>query len=133
MWCAHYLWWYSPVFLWWRSGTIIRLTAVIKWIRKITQPFMVNIVTETSTPLHSITFYMRLVSQPNIYSLVWFGSFKWGIWTWKISKLIWLFLTVCLLFVENFSTITFIPDRMFVPVHRVDYYFFRNHSSIMYN
>ena len=68
-WCAHYLWWYCPAFIWWRSGTIIRLTAVVRWIRKITQPFIVNIVAETSTTLHGITIYMGLVSQPNIYSL----------------------------------------------------------------
>ena len=34
-----------------------------------TQPFIVNIEAETSTTLHSITIYMGLVGQPNIYSL----------------------------------------------------------------
>ena len=78
MWCAHYLWWYSPAFIWWRSGTIIRLTAVVTWIRKITQPFIVNIVTETSTTLRGITIYMGLVGQPDIYSLACLLAMKFG-------------------------------------------------------
>ena len=68
MWCAHYLWWYIPAFIRWRSGTIIRLTAVLRWIRKITQPFIVNIVAETSTTLHGVTIHMDF-SANLIYSL----------------------------------------------------------------
>ena len=44
-----------------------KITAVETWIRKITQPFIVSIVTETSTTLHGITIYMGLVGHTNIY------------------------------------------------------------------
>ena len=30
MWCTHYLCWYSPAFIWWRSSTMIRLTVALR-------------------------------------------------------------------------------------------------------